>query len=74
MTEQKTIGLTVNKLEWSNFIGVDETTMQTAKKIEMLSSGLTPKQFTEAVSIALDFVSRYFILSSQSCQQSSEQG
>ena len=34
-------------------------------KIEKLSHGLTPKQFTEAVSIALSFVSGYSILSTQ---------
>ena len=73
MYEQKEIALNINKFEWPHLIDVDDTTYQLAKKIESLSVGLTPKQFTDAVSIALGFVSRYTILSAQPCPQTNEQ-
>lgn len=58
-------GLQVTINNWTNLTDVDKATYETAKIIEKLSHGLTPKQFTEAVSIALSFVSGYSILSTQ---------
>ena len=58
-------GLCVTTNDWIDLTGVDKATYETAKKIEKLSHGLTPKQFTEAVSIALSLVSGHSILSTQ---------
>lgn len=58
-------GLSVIHLDWMVRTDVDEPTTKAAKQIVELSAGLTPKQFTEAISIALSDVSRYSILSTQ---------
>lgn len=58
-------------------IGVDRTradqaTNKTAAEIFKLAEGLTTQQFTDAISIALEDASRFFILSSQPAQGSNE--
>lgn len=62
----------ISHREWSTLAHVDEIVRETANKIEALAPGLTPRQFTQAVSMALDFVGRYSTLSPQSYQQPSE--
>lgn len=66
--------LKIPECDWPNLSGIDETTYQTAKKIELLAAGLTANQFTEAVSIAIDFIGRYSILSPQLVQESDRLG
>lgn len=61
-------GLNVIQSDWSNLSGVDAVTYETAKKIEYLAVGLTPKQFTEAISIALSFVNSYTTLTGSRSQ------
>lgn len=61
-------GLSATQCDWSNLTGVDSETYETAKKIESLAIGLTPKQFTEAISIALCFVNSYTTLLSSRSQ------
>lgn len=56
------IGLKIPQCDWSDLTGVDEVTYKTARKIEGLSYGLTPKQFSEAISMALSFVNSYTTL------------
>jgi hypothetical protein len=70
---QKFIQTGIMSNDWSDLTGVDKVTYDTAKKIEVMSNGLTVKQFQEALSIALDFVNRYSILSTQSFQKEETQ-
>lgn len=57
------MALHVTHQEWNDLTEVDETTYKTSKIIQGLAAGLTPKQFADAISIALDAISRYSILS-----------
>lgn len=67
-------GLHIVECEWNDLTNVDEITYQAAKKIEALSAGLSPQQFTEAISIAMSFVNRGSTLLTQSVPLSGTQG
>lgn len=56
------MGLLIPIKDWGDLTQVDEPTYKTAKQIEELSKGLSPKQFTDAISIAISFVSSYSTL------------
>jgi hypothetical protein len=58
---------------WSDLTGIDQSTYDTARKIEIMSNGLTLRQFSDALSLAFDFVNRYSILSTQSYPQEDKQ-
>lgn len=57
------MSLQIITADWKDLTNVDKTTYDLAKKIEAMAEGLTPKQFCDAISIAVSFVSGYSTLS-----------
>lgn len=68
------MALRIIESEWRDLTNVDTATYELAKKIEALSEGMTPKQFCDAVSIAISFIGRYSTLSVQSVPELSKRG
>lgn len=65
MFQNNISGFKINEEYVKDTIGLEEKTFSAAKEICKIANGLSVKQFTDSISIALSIVSSDFIITNQ---------